>query len=109
MLNECGYSMSGDGHDVILDQGNNIVTREKLKNYGVRTYVNSMCYYTWWILHNDDNNGPMEYAVVRNNIYKLTVTSIYTLGGDIPEEDNGLELVVYVNDWRLLEPENIDM
>lgn len=113
MLNECGYSMSGDGHDVILDQGNNIVTREKLKNYGVRTYVNSMCYYTWWILHNDDDNnddfGPMEYAVVRNNIYKLTVTSIYTLGGDIPEEDNGLELVVYVNDWRLLKQENIDM
>lgn len=113
MLNECGYSMSGDGHNVILDQGNNIVTREKLKNYGVRTYVNSMCYYTWWILHNDDNNedvfGPMEYAVVRNNIYKLMVTSIYTLGGDIPEEDNGLELVVYVNDWRLLKPENIDM
>lgn len=113
MLNECGYSMSGDGHDVTLDQGTNIVTREKLKNYGVRTYVNSMCYYTWWILHNDDNNddvfGPMEYAVVRNNIYKLTVTSIYTLGGDIPEEDNGLELVVYVNDWCLLEPENIDM
>ena len=113
MLNECGYSMSGDGHDVTLDQGTNIVTREKLKNYGVRTYVNSMCYYTWWILHNDDNNedvfGPMEYAVVRNNIYKLTVTSIYTLGGDIPEEDNGLELVVYVNDWRLLEPEKIVM
>lgn len=107
MLNECGYSMSGDGHDVTLDQGTNIVTREKLKNYGVRTYVNSMCYYTWWILHNDD--GPMEYAVVRNNIYKLTVTSIYTLGGDIPEEDNGLELVVYVNDWRLLEQEKIDM
>lgn len=109
MLNECGYSMSGDGHDVTLDQGTNIVTREKLKNYGVRTYVNSMCYYTWWILHNDDVFGPMEYAVVRNNIYKLTVTSIYTLGGDIPEEDNGLELVVYVNDWRLLEPEKIYM
>lgn len=113
MLNECGYSMSGDGHDVTLDQGTNIVTREKLKNYGVRTYVNSMCYYTWWILHNDDDNnddfGPMEYAVVRNNIYKLTVTSIYTLGGDIPEEDNDLELVVYVNDWRLLEPEKIVM
>lgn len=113
MLNECGYSMSGDGHDVTLDRGNNIVTRKELKKYGVRTYVNSMCYYTWWILHNDDNNedvfGPMEYAVVRNNIYKLTVTSIYTLGGDIPEEDNGLELVVYVNDWRLLKPENIDM
>lgn len=107
MLNECGYSMSGDGHDVTLDQGTNIVTREELKKYGVRTYVNSMCYYTWWILHNDD--GPMEYAVVRNNIYKLTVTSIYTLGGDIPEEDNGLELVVYVNDWRLLELEKIDM
>lgn len=113
MLNECGYSMSGDGHDVTLDRGNNIVTRKELKKYGVRTYVNSMCYYTWWILHNDDNNedvfGPMEYAVVRNNIYKLTVTSIYTLGGDIPEEDNGLELVVYVNDWRLLDREDIEM
>lgn len=113
MLNECGYSMSGDGHDVTIDQGNNIVTREVLNRYGVRTYVNSMCYYTWWIRHNDDENpdaiGPMEYAVVRNNIYKLNVTSVYSLGGDIPGEDNGLELVVYVNDWRLLKPEDIDM
>lgn len=112
MLHECGYSMSGEGHDVKIDQYGK-VTREVLNRYGVRTYVNSMSYYTWWIRHNDDENpdaiGPMEYAVVRNNIYKLNVTSVYSLGGDIPGEDNGLELVVYVNDWRLLETENIDM
>lgn len=53
-------------------------------------------YYTYWNRHNDngDNNvmGPMEFAVVRNNVYKLEITSIKKLGHDtdkpiIPDED----------------------
>lgn len=50
------------------------------------------CYYYYWNRHNDngDNNtmGTMEFAVVRNNVYKLAVTSIKKLGHPrIPEND----------------------
>lgn len=42
------------------------------------------CYYYYRNRHNDnlDNGvmGPMEFAVVRNNVYKLTVTNINKLG-----------------------------
>lgn len=42
------------------------------------------CYYYYWNRHNDngDNNvmGQMEFAVVRNNVYKLAVTEINALG-----------------------------
>ncbi len=42
------------------------------------------CYYYYWNRHNDNGNpgkmGPMEFAVVRNNVYKLAVTKIKALG-----------------------------
>lgn len=42
------------------------------------------CYYFYWNRHNDNTNagviGPMEFAVVRNNVYKLAVTKINRLG-----------------------------
>ena len=48
--------------------------------YGAGYY----CYYFYWNRHNDnDNDGvmaPMEFAVVRNNVYKLAVTKIDRLG-----------------------------
>ncbi len=53
-------------------------------------------YYYYWNRHNDngvDNAmGPMEFAVVRNNVYKLKVKSILkyghpTPGGDDPDPD----------------------
>ena len=41
-------------------------------------------YYIYWNRHNDNNissvMGPMEFAVVRNNVYKLAVTSISGFG-----------------------------
>lgn len=112
MLRACGYSMNeADGHAVTLDQGG-VVTRLALQPHGVRTYENAQCYYTWWVRHandgNDETNGPMEYAIVRNNIYKLTVQSVYSLGGDVPG-DEGLSILVYVNDWLLLPREEIPL
>ena len=112
MLNECGYSKDGNGK-VVLDQ-NSKVTRNALQSYGVRTYEDATCYYTWWVRHSNDNDdtkkGIMEYAIVRNNIYKLTVNSIYSLGGEIPEDDDeGIILDVYVNDWLLLPTETLPM
>lgn len=113
MLSNCGYSASlNETYKVELDQ-NGIVTRNALQSYGVRTYEDATCYYTWWVRHSNDNNdetkGIMEYAIVRNNIYKLTVNSIYSLGNDVPGEDENIILDVYVNDWMLLNPETLPM
>lgn len=110
MLNECGYS-KGENGKVVLDQ-NGKVTRIALKPYGTRTYEDATCYYTWWVRHSNDNDdtkkGIMEYAIVRNNIYKLTVNSVYSLGGEVPEEES-LIVDVYVNDWLLLDNETLPM
>lgn len=42
------------------------------------------CYYFYWNRHNDNGlngkMGPMEFAIVRNNVYKLSVTTINRLG-----------------------------
>ena len=53
--------------------------------------------YYYWNRHNDNNNngfmGPMEFAVVRNNVYKLSVTEVHKFGhptnpGDDPDPEN---------------------
>lgn len=114
MKNECGYSASLNNgvYSVTLDQNAAISTREALQPYGTRTYEDATCYYTWWVRHSNDNNddakGIMEYAIVRNNIYKLTVNSVYSLGGEVPE-DESLIVDVYVNDWLLLDNETLPM
>lgn len=57
----------------------------------VREFHNGLCYYVWRVRHsNDDNDGAkgiMEYAIVRNNIYRLLVSSIYGLGDEVPFPD----------------------
>ena len=114
MRNECGYSASLNNgvYSVTLDQNKDISTREALQPYGTRTYEDATCYYTWWVRHSNDNDDTkkdiMEYAIVRNNIYKLTVESIYSLGGPVPG-DKGLRVNVYVNNWLLLDPETLPM
>ncbi len=54
---------------------------ESSTDEGVNGYY---CYYFYWNRHNDNGNnsvmGPMEFAVVRNNVYKLAVTNIKKLG-----------------------------
>ena len=50
------------------------------------------CYYYYWNRHNDNGiegvMAPMEFATVRNNVYKLAVTRLKTLGHPrIPEND----------------------
>lgn len=48
-------------------------------------------YYYYWNRHNDNGDnatmGPMEFAVVRNNVYKLCVDNIYKLGHPTPGKD----------------------
>ena len=42
------------------------------------------CYYFWWLKHNDNGidgrMGNMEFATVRNNVYKLSVKKVSRLG-----------------------------
>ncbi len=94
---------------------NGVETRAKLyesSNELLRTYYKGQCYYTWWLRHSndgdDDTNGVMEYAVVRNNIYKVYVESIYSLGGDIPDNEQ-IKARVYVNKWTMLPKEELPM
>lgn len=88
---------------------------------GLATYKDGICYYTYWIKHandqNEDNNlvgskdktgGVMEYAIVRNNVYKLNVTSISGPGGDIPGDRN-VNVNVLVEDWQMDPGEDIDL
>lgn len=113
MKAECGYSatLDNNAYQVTIDQ-NEKVTAEILAQYGTRTYEDATCYYTWWVRHANDNedttNGVMEFAIVRNNIYKLTVSSIYSLGGYIPGDEN-IVIDAYVKDWTLVDEEELEM
>ncbi len=117
MKDVCGYTCS-DGTVTLnsFSEGSEYSsTRAALADRtsgAVSTYEDGRCYYTWWIRHSNDasdtTNGVMEFSVVRNNIYKLTVKSVYTLGGDIPTE--GIRVLdVKVNNWTLLNEETLDM
>ena len=106
------FENSQDGPEI---NQNEINTRNVLfKNSGekLRTYYNGQCYYIWWLRHSndgdDEKNGVMEYAVVRNNIYKVNVNSIYSLGGDILDNQQ-LDAQVYVNKWSMLDRETLPM
>jgi hypothetical protein len=59
------------------------------------------CYYKYWIKHLDNKNdnelGVMEYSIVRNNVYKLKVLDIYSIGdgSDSTDPDNPVESKKY--------------
>lgn len=114
MLNVLGVDESNSGKGPQINQGG-INTRDVLftnSKERLRTYYKGQCYYIWWLRHSnngdDTTNGIMEYAVVRNNIYKVTVSSVSSIGGDIPGAEE-LRAHVYVNDWVSLEEETLPM
>lgn len=101
--------------DPQINQGGVTDTRARLyasSNGMLRTYYKGLCYYVWWLRHSNDNsdmtNGLMEYAVVRNNIYKVEVETVASIGGDVPD-DTEIKAHVYVKDWVLLEKETLPM
>ncbi len=106
------FENSQDGPEI---NKNDINTRNVLYESSgekLRTYYKGQCYYVWWLRHSNNNddttNGVMEYAIVRNNIYKVNVTGVYSLGGDIPGDEE-LRANVYVKDWEGLDPETLPM
>ncbi len=101
--------------DPQINQGGVTDTRARLyasSNGMLRTYYKGLCYYVWWLRHSNDKsdmtNGLMEYAVVRNNIYKVKVETVASIGGDVPD-DTEIKAHVYVKDWVLLTEETLPM
>ena len=101
--------------DPQINQGSVTDTRARLyasSNGLLRTYYKGLCYYVWWLRHSNDNsdvtNGLMEYAVVRNNIYKVEVRSVASIGGDVPD-DTEIMAHVYVKHWVPLGEETLPM
>lgn len=60
-------------------------------NYSKHTYTNGVCYYYIWIKHAGcedpalEGTYPMEYAIVRNNIYRIQVETVLSIGTPTPE------------------------
>lgn len=93
---EEGDDTTGTGVGDILENMRKAVTGAGItifqssydEDYGAGYY----CYYYYWNRHNDNgidgSMGPMEFDVVRNNVYKLSVDKIARIGHPrIPEND----------------------
>ena len=122
MRNNCFYEENNGSVRVDVGEGTpegktRQILAEKAGNEGegIRTYKDGICYYTYWIKHANNNEdgddmplgkgGIMEYGIVRNNVYKLNVTSISEVGDDIPG-DRTLEINVSVKNWEIIEGED---
>lgn len=83
--------------------GNQSISDNNLSKYGITKYNNGICYYTYFIKHAEDGDdtkvSPMEYAIVRNNIYQVNVTGINDIGSVTPT-DYSLNLECIVADWE---------
>ena len=90
----------------------NEVTQENCGAYGIAYYPGGICYYTYFIKHADDGQdatfGTMEHAIVRNNLYQLTVTSVSSIGDPEPG-DSELTIVVAVRAWQPLPQDDVDL
>ena len=115
MANRCHYAFTEGKVNVDINDVEG-ATRAALAPFGLATYYKGICYYTYWIKHANDLNvendmatnsvsgsgdGVMEYAIVRNNVYKLNVTGITQLGDDIPG-NRTLLINVSVRNWELI-------
>lgn len=97
------------------------VCEELMKNYNIAYYAagtnGGKNYLKYWIKHepngtDNDPMGVMEFAIVRNNVYQLSVTGIRDLGDplpftpgkddpDTPDKTKDIYIVIklYVKEW----------
>jgi hypothetical protein len=56
------------------------VTSSNYKSYGIKKYKYGLGYYLCYIKHQDNGSstvmGPMEYSIVRNNAYDITINKM---------------------------------
>lgn len=113
---ELANGISGDP-----DKTAPVVREELMKNYNIAYYAagkkGGKNYLKYWIKHepngtDNDPMGVMEFAIVRNNVYQLSVTGIRDLGDplpftpgkddpDTPDKTKDVYIVIqlYVKDW----------
>ena len=66
------------------------VDDSNFRKFGVKKYEGGICYYNYYVRHwnngklppEADALGVMEYAIVRNNSYEITVTKVASTGDD---------------------------
>lgn len=80
---------------------------------GVTKYEKGICYYPYWIRHieSKQHKAPMEFGIVRNNYYQMTIKSVAGIGTPEPENPNPqnpdeapdtmLEVLVKVMPWTV--------
>lgn len=81
--NDCFYASLA-----VLNEVNALsLTDSDYGKFGVKKFVGGVCYYTYYISHisNEDPEemSLMEYAIVRNNDYQVTVTQVLAVGNDV--------------------------
>ena len=105
--------------DLDLDAAAYGTTRHLLSEKGVHTFKNGICYYTYWVKHandGDDTNdmltgkggGVMEYATVRNNIYKLSIAGLGRIGDDVPGDTQPM-INFSVLRWETIDEKDIEL
>lgn len=75
------------------------LTPEMQKKYGIKIFTKSSdgsfdCYYNYLIQHEKNTGytmGVMEFSIVRNNIYKVNITSVDGLGTGTPDVEPGVD------------------
>ena len=80
------------------------------EDYVGRHYVKGECYYYVWIRHSmysdptyKSGSFPMEFGIVRNNIYRIYVDKVMKIGPEVPtpELPDLISSHIHVRDWRL--------
>lgn len=71
--------------DITDDSATEILAEYSIKRF--QKTENYSCYYNYWIKHEDNNStemGVMEFSIVRNNIYRLSISKVAGLGSGEP-------------------------
>lgn len=95
------------------------IRQEDFSSKGVKVYKEGVTYYPYYIRHcynGTTANAIMEFAIVRNNVYKLQVNSFSslgntgdTLGPETPSKETLVTIGATVRPWNELDEENIIM
>lgn len=83
-------------------------------------YSKGECYYYVWVRHAMSDSShpsgtyPMEYATVRNNIYRIGVKAVSKIGTPYPDpgltpQDPEIQACIFVRDWRFRQEKEIVM
>lgn len=102
------FDVTGSGETAVVTEKENAPLKDnKFTAYRPNADGKYYCYYFYYNQHVDDEDssviGKMEYATVRNNVYKLAVNNIKRLGTtEIPTPghwDIYFKVTVQVRDW----------